>query len=261
MHSNQAVMEPYGGFLWGPVADIGCFSLLTMNDMEKHRAESFFTKEPETVEWIRSFTCGKFLDVGANVGVYSLFAAGLHKKMTVYSFEPVFQNYSRLLDNIRVNSFSNIKPFHCAIGNRTGLTNLYLPTSGVADSGAQIDEPVNDKNERFNPSEEQLCVQTTVDALFSLVGNIDYIKIDVDGRESTILGAAKLALQSARSVLVECNTDRLSLANLSGFMKEHRQLPDPRFNNLKDHSSNRRGGNPVNVVFTNAALINTNADI
>ncbi len=53
-------------------------------------------KEPETVEWIRSFPEGSVLwDVGASVGPYSLIAAALGHK--VVAFEPFAPSYGHLV--------------------------------------------------------------------------------------------------------------------------------------------------------------------
>ena len=46
------------------------------NNSTYYRARTLLTKEPETINWIRKFNKGStFYDIGANVGVYSLFAA------------------------------------------------------------------------------------------------------------------------------------------------------------------------------------------
>ena len=53
---------------------------LTPNRVNKHRVNTFFTKEPETLEWINTFDENSvFFDIGANVGLYSCYAA--KKKM------------------------------------------------------------------------------------------------------------------------------------------------------------------------------------
>src|SRR5437899_270642 len=57
------------------------------------RAQNLMTKEPDTIHWIESFPdhC-VFWDVGANVGVYSLYAAASHT-VCVLSFEPMAANF------------------------------------------------------------------------------------------------------------------------------------------------------------------------
>lgn len=46
------------------------------NDVTRWKAETYFTKEPETIEWIDTFNEGDiFFDIGANIGLYSIYAA------------------------------------------------------------------------------------------------------------------------------------------------------------------------------------------
>ena len=235
----------------GIVSEIpGLFRMHTISEMEKMRFETFEKKEPETLAWIGSFAGGTFVDVGANIGVYTMYAAHRHPAMKVYAFEPVRRTYHRLVDNLRLNNFPNVVPMHVAVANRNCLSEMYVKIEDVAGSGSQIDEPVDEHNGTFTPLSVEIVAMTSLNALFELAGVLDYIKIDVDGRESTVLGGADVALLKARSVLVECNTDRLPLRSLESFMGKQGLAPDPNFNALPNHSSKRRGGNPVNVVFS-----------
>jgi tRNA1(Val) A37 N6-methylase TrmN6 len=71
------------------------------------RKETFDTKEPETIEWIDSFEKETvFWDIGANVGVYSLYAA-LHPSVKVLSFETAASNFYILNKNIEINNLAN----------------------------------------------------------------------------------------------------------------------------------------------------------
>ena len=56
------------------------------NDKTLWRAKTLFTKEPITINWIRNFKKDSvFFDVGANVGMYSVFAAIIND-IKVFSF-------------------------------------------------------------------------------------------------------------------------------------------------------------------------------
>ena len=65
------------------------------------RAETFLTKEPETLEWIDRMNEGAVLwDIGANVGIYSVYAA-VSKRANVIAFEPSIFNLEFLARNIK----------------------------------------------------------------------------------------------------------------------------------------------------------------
>ena len=60
----------------------------TPNAMTGWRVKTFFTKEPETIAWMGEFGSGEVMvDVGANVGMYSIWAAKT-RGVRVFAFEP-----------------------------------------------------------------------------------------------------------------------------------------------------------------------------
>ena len=76
-----------------------------INETTLWRAETLFSKEPETIQWIRNFKSNSiFYDIGANVGMYSIFAAINDKKNKIYSFEPHAGNFMSLVKNININN-------------------------------------------------------------------------------------------------------------------------------------------------------------
>ncbi len=65
------------------------------NEITNWRVKTFFTQEPETLEWINSFndkTKIIFWDIGANIGLYSIYATTRHSDIEVVSFEPSTNN-------------------------------------------------------------------------------------------------------------------------------------------------------------------------
>ena len=61
-----------------------------------------------------------FFDVGANVGIYSLYAALRNPKTKVYAFEPEYSNLHQLKQNILLNSLAEtIFPYSLALYDAT----------------------------------------------------------------------------------------------------------------------------------------------
>ncbi len=178
------------------------------------RAKTLFTKEKITIEWIRSFQSNSvFFDIGANVGMYSIYATTLDRSLKVFSFEPESNNFQTLIENIITNNFSdNINAFPIAIGDKSGFTDLYLNSFSAGRSHHMIDQMLdhNLKNKSFML--KQGVFKTSLDDLifkwkFPMP---DYIKIDVDGIENQIIKNSKKTLKNKKlkSLLIEINQNR-----------------------------------------------------
>ena len=99
-----------------------------LSPLEDYRAKSYATKEPETLDWLEDDLRDNdvFMDIGANIGLYSLYAAKLSPSCTVFSFEPEAQNYSRLCNNIVLNGVSNIVPCNFPLSDREAFDFFYV---------------------------------------------------------------------------------------------------------------------------------------
>jgi FkbM family methyltransferase len=174
-----------------------------------YRAETFFSKEPETLGWIDGFAAGDvFWDIGANVGLYSIYAA--KKGVNVYAFEPSVFNLEVLARNIHLNKLADavsILPVALSDTQGFGLMNMSSKETGGALS-------TFDKSYGFDGKPLKIVFNYKI---LSLTGNDaitnlgiplpDHIKIDVDGIEHLILAGAATPLASARSVLIEVSRD------------------------------------------------------
>jgi FkbM family methyltransferase len=183
------------------------FSIRKFGGATSGRGKNFFDKEPETVKWINSFNKNSnFLDIGANVGIYSLYAAS--KDINVVSFEPESSNYYQLNLNIIDNNFTNrIKAYPFSAGKNFELGNLDLGTLKVGGSGHNfLSKKENSFDERGLFS--QGSIGFSIDYYIELSNFIpNFIKIDVDGNEALVVEGMKNTLKNneLKSILLEVN--------------------------------------------------------
>ena len=67
-----------------------------------------------------------FLDIGANIGYFSLLAATNSPSSKVISFEPVNELFKKLNENISINSIQNITPVNAGVGETNEEKEIFL---------------------------------------------------------------------------------------------------------------------------------------
>ena len=190
--------------------------IYTPNALCAFRAETFSTKEPETLEWIEEFGANGavLFDIGANIGLYSIYHSVLNKGKVI-AFEPSFFNLKLLAKNININStqdFITVITTPLTSHNSTNNFKYEDDTEGGALSAFGVDFRYDGKD--FNSN---LSVKVIGSSLDSLIENKtiedlpNLVKIDVDGIEHLILSGAVNTLKNKNcmSVLVEVNEDFL----------------------------------------------------
>jgi FkbM family methyltransferase len=146
-----------------------------------------------------------FLDVGANVGVFSLGMRpyiGDHGK--VYAFEPQRIIFNMLAGSVALNSFTNILLFNCAVGEKCGQ--IEVPqfnynkrmNFGSIEFGPEQKE-VLDQDRIYDPQAIEFVPVRTIDSL--LLSKCDLIKIDVEGMEISVLNGASETIGKCRPFL------------------------------------------------------------
>ena len=184
------------------------------NQITQWRIETFFTKEPETLEWIDSFNDNKkiiFWDVGANIGLYSIYAALKYSDIEIISFEPSTSNLRVLSRNISINKLEDKIKI-----NQLPLTkdqNQYLMfeesefiegySMNTFGAGIDFEGKVIQSKNRYK------IFGTNINYLIknNILSIPNYIKIDVDGIEHLILEGASNHLDNSeiRSMSIELN--------------------------------------------------------
>ena len=179
------------------------------SEIEQFRVDTYSTKEPETLDWLDDNlrSDNVFIDVGANIGLYSLYGAKINPKCKVYAFEPAFQNFTNLCNNIVLNGFQNIIPCNFPLADRETFDLFYVSDIQPGSALHSFGQPSDFKVESKAISLQQGTFSLTLDALVSRYGlpQPTLIKIDVDGIEEKIIKGAQNVLQSKqmRTVLLE----------------------------------------------------------
>src|SRR5580693_415106 len=83
--------------------------------------------EPEVFNWLTTRTYSTVVEIGANVGVFSIYFAKRFPEASVYAFEPSRTAFSRLLTNVTANGCPNLFAFNCAIYSESGFLNFHEP--------------------------------------------------------------------------------------------------------------------------------------
>ena len=203
------------------------------------RARTFLTKEPETIEWIDTFQPGDVLfDIGANIGLYSIYAAG--RSVRVVAFEPESQNYALINQNIFLNGFGDrIACVAVALSDSEGVDYLHLSRFRAGESLHNFGAALDWQQRPFVASFQQGSISFSLDAFlqFQPTPFPTHIKIDVDGIEAKIIRGAARTLRDARlkSMLVEFDgaspddVEAVAEIERAGFTLLHRKR-SPTFN-------------------------------
>ena len=189
-------------------------NFFTPNQISEWRVNTFFTKEPETLEWINSFDNSKkiiFWDIGANIGLYSIYAALKHKNCEIISFEPSTSNLRILSRNISINNLDGkVKIFTNPLTNQNEkFLNMkegqFIEGGALNTFGEKYDFEGNDYLSHMN---YQIIGRSINSILSNKILEVpNYIKIDVDGIEHLILQGADKYLndENLKSLSIEIN--------------------------------------------------------
>lgn len=136
-----------------------------------------------------------FMDIGANVGSYTVLASG-HIGAKTFSFEPVPSTFSHLVNNVSINKMSDkVKAFNLALGSQKGSINF----TSTYDTINHVAKDV-DTNTISVPVEtvDNILVDQKIPIL---------LKIDVEGFETEVIKGAGNTLQNndLKAIIIELN--------------------------------------------------------
>jgi FkbM family methyltransferase len=192
----------------------GELTFLCHGVMEEYRVRTLFVKEEGTVNWIRDVVKpgDAFLDVGANIGLYSLLAAQrVGSKGVVYAVEPHIVNFQSLLGNVAINNFQDrVRPLSCALHEASAVLEFNYQSLDPGTSMSQLGGTRDGEEQEFRPVASELKQGVAVDDLIAsgAMRPPNHVKIDVDGNELLVLRGMHKTLagpQAPRTLQVEIN--------------------------------------------------------
>ena len=134
------------------------------------------------------------IDVGANVGTYSLLATTIDD-VSVVAFEPSGLTYERAFRNVELNRVE-------------GRTRLLRQAVGATSGVAVLSVGLGPRNKVLGPAEagEEVPMATLDDLLGSTPGPVSLVKVDVEGGELDVLeGGRRLIERDSPALIVEVN--------------------------------------------------------
>jgi len=154
-------------------------------------------------------------DIGANIGLWAMGAAfRASPSGTVYAFEPVPENVSRLRKNLELNRLDNVNCEMLALSDMEGTASLFKPSydnSGHPTLGRRKLVEIEIKTHT-----------TTLDSYCGQHGihHVDFVKIDVEGAELMVFRGAQQLLSSPDSpaILFEVNEETAAILGSSSTM-------------------------------------------
>jgi FkbM family methyltransferase len=166
----------------------------------------FDSYEPSTSKTLRFFfdRVTSFVDVGANIGFYSLLAGLWNPRLRITAFEPVPETFQHLEANILANRLGNrISSFQMALSDRTGVSTFYLPPSaGTID--CEMTGTLVSNGWQSRKQSRQLEVRTTTFDDFEKDHplKLELVKIDVEDFEASVLRGMRRTISRDKPFIV-----------------------------------------------------------
>jgi FkbM family methyltransferase len=129
------------------------------------------------------------VDVGANIGAFSLYQAMVKNAEQVIAFEPSPQTFTRLAKNIEINGLRNVRLVNAAVGDKRGVLSFSEDPMPVLC--------------RVSESGRLKVPGVTLDDELRDVPSIDILKIDTEGYETHVLRGASETLKKTKRIAFE----------------------------------------------------------
>jgi len=222
--------------------------------------KDFYSKEPETIEWIDNFKKNKkivFWDIGSNIGLYSIYAAVTHENIEVISFEPSTSNLRVLSRNISINKLQEkISIFQIPLGeNKNQFLRFNERKFNEGESHNSLEENIDFEGKKLDTNNSYTIFSTNIDQIIEdgLLQVPSYIKIDVDGIEHLLLKGGLKLLKNPKvlEIQIEINENFFEQMNtVKKIMSDSMfKLKEKKRNDLSNYYKDQKFSKIYNYYF------------
>ena len=199
-----AASLPYYGYVEVDFPDCPRVLMFTNNDAPGVSNAMHGTFEPQSMKvWARLCRGATgILDIGANVGIYSLCAARLRPDLSVHAFEPNPYAYARLRIHKVINALDNIVEHQAAIGPEDGMAGfgwVVKPGGNIASGGGFGHYHKGERKERLLVQ----VINLDHSGIAPTLGARPLVKIDVEGAEGIVIDAMKDTIARRPDIILE----------------------------------------------------------
>lgn len=199
----------YFGYLSVDIYDCPPFLMFTNDDspVVRHILNHGIFEPFSMALWCRlSRLATGIVDVGANVGIYSLSAAKLRPELSIHAFEPNPYAFARLRIHKHINELDNLVEHAVGVGNANGMAKIgwYVKPGGNIASGAGLGGRGGRPFESFVAKFVTLNGTGLVDRL----GKHALVKIDVEGAEALVCQGMSEVISRRPDIIVETFYDK-----------------------------------------------------
>ncbi len=164
-------------------------------------------------EMSKAAECGLFVDVGANIGFYSIFMAAEISAQEVYAFEPMSAAAEEARKNFELNNLADIIQLRqIALSSRPGSATMAV-ISNLSGANSILDTSIHKDQENLRT---ESVPTSTLDEELPFSGKRIAVKIDVEGHELDVLnGGRKFFPNNQAVVQLESYDDNDAEANVA----------------------------------------------
>ncbi len=169
--------------------------------------------ENNKFNWLKKYNLSNIIDIGANIGSFTLFIHKIFPDAKIYAFEPLKDCYEIL--KLKEENIKTLKTYNIALGDKKGSSSIkrssFLPSSSILEMGE------THKN-AFPHTKAMTIEKIEIDTLDNILNSENLengilVKIDVQGFEKKVLLGAQKTLLNIKLIIVELSFEELYIGS------------------------------------------------